>query len=231
MTGAPAISGRDLRALPDPARRHRPRVPGRRAHRPVRAERLGQDHPALDRRRADRAHDAAARRTTAGRCGWAPATRVPRWPSSSRSTAWCRSCPRARTSPSRCAPGASGPPRPTSAPRPRSPGSTSPTSATARSRSSPAARCSAWPCARGLCVGSERAARRRAHQRARRGQPRAGPRRAAREAERGAVVVVATHDPAVVDACDRHYVLDEGRLVDHVAPKVDLGKCATRKPV
>ena len=39
-----------------------------------------------------------------------------------------------------------------------------------------------------------------------------------REAERGAVVVVATHDPAVVDSCDRHFVLDEGRLVDHVAP-------------
>ena len=38
------------------------------------------------------------------------------------------------------------------------------------------------------------------------------------EAHRGAVVVVATHDPAVVDACDRHFVLDEGRLVDHVAP-------------
>ncbi len=43
------------------------------------------------------------------------------------------------------------------------------------------------------------------------------------EAERGAVVVVATHDPAVVDACDRHYVLDDGVLVDHVAP-VDLGR-------
>ena len=39
-----------------------------------------------------------------------------------------------------------------------------------------------------------------------------------READRGAVVVVATHDPAVVDACDRHFTLDEGRLVDHVAP-------------
>lgn len=36
------------------------------------------------------------------------------------------------------------------------------------------------------------------------------------EAERGSVVVVATHDPAVVEVCDRHYVLDEGRLVDHV---------------
>ncbi len=46
-----------------------------------------------------------------------------------------------------------------------------------------------------------------------------------REAERGAVVVVATHDPAVVDACDRHYVLDEGRLVDHVAA-VDLAQFA-----
>jgi putative ABC transport system ATP-binding protein len=37
--------------------------------------------------------------------------------------------------------------------------------------------------------------------------------------------VVATHDPAVVDACDRHYVLDEGRLTDHVAP-VDLSHFA-----
>ena len=33
------------------------------------------------------------------------------------------------------------------------------------------------------------------------------------EAERGAVVVVATHDPAVVDSSDRTLVLDEGRLV------------------
>src|SRR5689334_8409185 len=38
-----------------------------------------------------------------------------------------------------------------------------------------------------------------------------------KEAERGAVVVVATHDPAVVDACDAHYTLDDGMLVDHVA--------------
>jgi len=36
------------------------------------------------------------------------------------------------------------------------------------------------------------------------------------EAERGAIVVVATHDPAVVEACHRHYVIDEGRLADHV---------------
>ncbi|GCD90279.1 ABC transporter ATP-binding protein [Nocardioides sp. LS1] len=42
-----------------------------------------------------------------------------------------------------------------------------------------------------------------------------------KEADRGAVVVVATHDPAVVDACDRHYVLDEGKLVDHIEP-IDL---------
>ena len=34
-----------------------------------------------------------------------------------------------------------------------------------------------------------------------------------READRGAVVVVATHDPAVVEACDHHHALDEGRLV------------------
>ncbi|WP_341231743.1 ABC transporter ATP-binding protein [Nocardioides salarius] len=39
-----------------------------------------------------------------------------------------------------------------------------------------------------------------------------------REAERGAVVVVATHDPAVVDACDAHHALDDGRLVDHTEP-------------
>ena len=33
------------------------------------------------------------------------------------------------------------------------------------------------------------------------------------EARRGAIVVVATHAPAVVDAADRQLVLDEGRLV------------------
>ena len=33
------------------------------------------------------------------------------------------------------------------------------------------------------------------------------------EAARGAVVVVATHDPAVVEACDVHFALDEGQLV------------------
>src|SRR3954447_4575714 len=33
------------------------------------------------------------------------------------------------------------------------------------------------------------------------------------EAERGAIVVVATHDPAVVAAADRQLLLDEGRLV------------------
>ena len=33
------------------------------------------------------------------------------------------------------------------------------------------------------------------------------------EAARGAVVVVATHDPAVVDACDLHVALDEGRVL------------------
>jgi putative ABC transport system ATP-binding protein len=38
------------------------------------------------------------------------------------------------------------------------------------------------------------------------------------EAQRGAVVVVATHDPAVVAAADRNYVLDDGMLTDHVAP-------------
>ncbi|MGH3334639.1 MAG: ABC transporter ATP-binding protein [Nocardioides sp.] len=50
------------------------------------------------------------------------------------------------------------------------------------------------------------------------------------EALSGAIVVVATHDPAVVDACDRHYVLDDGRLTDHVA-EVDLSVWGRRQPV
>lgn len=37
------------------------------------------------------------------------------------------------------------------------------------------------------------------------------------EASRGAVVVVATHDAAVVAAAHRYVIIDEGRLVDHVA--------------
>ena len=48
-----------------------------------------------------------------------------------------------------------------------------------------------------------------------------------REAQRGSVVVVATHDPAVVAACDAHYILDEGRLVDHVE-EVHLDAAAAR---
>ena len=48
-----------------------------------------------------------------------------------------------------------------------------------------------------------------------------------REAERGAVVVVATHDPAVVEACDRHYALDEGVLV---APVVEEPRGGVSKP-
>lgn len=48
-----------------------------------------------------------------------------------------------------------------------------------------------------------------------------------REAQRGAVVVVATHDPAVVAACDAHFILDEGRVVDHVE-EVDLDSAAAR---
>lgn len=38
------------------------------------------------------------------------------------------------------------------------------------------------------------------------------------EAARGAIVVVASHDPAVVNAADRRLLLDEGRVTDHVAP-------------
>lgn len=49
------------------------------------------------------------------------------------------------------------------------------------------------------------------------------------EALRGAIVVVATHDPAVADACDRHYVLDDGRLTDHVAA-VDLSAWGRTQP-
>jgi putative ABC transport system ATP-binding protein len=38
------------------------------------------------------------------------------------------------------------------------------------------------------------------------------------EADRGGVVVVATHDPAVVASADRHFVLDDGVLTDHIEP-------------
>ena len=38
------------------------------------------------------------------------------------------------------------------------------------------------------------------------------------EASRGAIVVVATHDPAVVASADRHFVLDDGVLTDHIEP-------------
>jgi putative ABC transport system ATP-binding protein len=38
------------------------------------------------------------------------------------------------------------------------------------------------------------------------------------EAARGAVVVVASHDPAVVDQSDHHVTLDQGCLTDHVEP-------------
>jgi putative ABC transport system ATP-binding protein len=37
-------------------------------------------------------------------------------------------------------------------------------------------------------------------------------------ADGGAVVVVASHDPAVVDAADGHITLDDGALTDHVTP-------------
>ena len=83
------------------------------------------------------------------------------------------------------------------------PASASPTSATARWRSSPAARCSASPVpaasssAPASCSPTSR--------------PPSSTRATAawcwpsctQEAARGSVVVVATHDPAVVDACDR----------------------------
>lgn len=39
------------------------------------------------------------------------------------------------------------------------------------------------------------------------------------EAARGAVVVVASHDPAVVEAADLHHAIDEGRLVDDQAQR------------
>ncbi len=37
-------------------------------------------------------------------------------------------------------------------------------------------------------------------------------------ADAGTIVVVATHDPAVVAAAERHYLLDEGQLTDHIVP-------------
>jgi putative ABC transport system ATP-binding protein len=44
------------------------------------------------------------------------------------------------------------------------------------------------------------------------------------EAARGAIVVVATHDPAVVEASDRRLVLDEGRLVVAEDPAYASGR-------
>ena len=38
------------------------------------------------------------------------------------------------------------------------------------------------------------------------------------EARRGAIVVVATHDPAVVAVAHRSFILDDGWLTDHVEP-------------
>ncbi len=38
------------------------------------------------------------------------------------------------------------------------------------------------------------------------------------EAARGAIVVVATHDPAVVSRANRHFVLDDGELTDSIQP-------------
>ena len=49
------------------------------------------------------------------------------------------------------------------------------------------------------------------------------------EAERGAVVVVASHDPAVVDAADRRLSLDEGRLVEDVALPAGSSVAAPRR--
>ena len=102
---------------------------------------------------------------------------------------------------------------PTSAPTSSSPASTSATSATGRSRSCPAARCSASPVrarsrsSPGILLADEPTSEldegNREHVM---DQLRA-------EAARGAIVVVATHDPAVVEAADRRLVLDEGRLL------------------
>jgi putative ABC transport system ATP-binding protein len=51
------------------------------------------------------------------------------------------------------------------------------------------------------------------------------------EAGRGAIVVVATHDTAVVDASDRRLAIDEGALIDQPAPagrhRLAFGGCAS----
>jgi putative ABC transport system ATP-binding protein len=44
------------------------------------------------------------------------------------------------------------------------------------------------------------------------------------EARRGAVVVVATHDAAVVDGSDRHIAIDEGMLADHAQYGSHVGR-------
>ena len=44
------------------------------------------------------------------------------------------------------------------------------------------------------------------------------------EAAAGAIVVVATHDAAVVATSHRHVMIDEGRLVDHMTPVASGGR-------
>ena len=50
------------------------------------------------------------------------------------------------------------------------------------------------------------------------------------EAARGSVVVVATHDPSVVEACDLHFALDEGRLVQSPPVQAPLAQSPFQIP-
>ena len=209
------VQRRHLRRRAHPARRHRPR---RSAAGEVTAlsgpERLGQDHAALDRRRAPRADARAPRRTTAARCGRAPATRGPE-------VAFVLQV-------YGLVPILSARENVSIALRARG---VDPREADERAEAALArfhiadlgdrqveelsgGQMQRVACARGL--------RRRCRASC---WPTSRPPSSTRataawcstscapEAARGAVVVVATHDPAVVDACDRHFVLDEGRLV------------------
>ena len=187
-------------------------------------QRLGQDHAALHRRRpaaGDVGHRGARRPRT---CGPAAATRCPRSPSSSRSTAWC--------------PILSARENVSIALRARG---TAPADADEAAEAALArfgiadlgerqveelsgGQMQRVACARGFVVGADVLLADEPTSELDEGNRGVVLAELREEAARGAVVVVATHDPAVVEACDLHIALDEGRVDD-----VERESCPARR--
>ena len=175
-----------------------PRCPGRAA--PARP-RCSRSSAVWSRRPPARSSTPIARR------GAAPVTRPRRWRSCSRCTASSPSCPRWRTSRWRCVRGV----KPAEADEARR-GRAGPLPHRRPGRP-PGRGAVGWAdAARGVCARGSSYVPRSC-------SPTSRPRRSTRaiarwcstelraEAREGAIVVVATHDPAVVAACDRHYAL------------------------